>query len=105
MRAPLAYVIRKNIIVRTYGDYLKNTTDDNKSIARMLHLPPNKNRLHNEQSVKLVKECTAEYKTDNRSVHDILDQICKDIDLYPHVKKHKSKKDGRRAIYDIHLRW
>ena len=33
----------------------------------------------------------AEYEIDNRSVYDILDQICKNTDLYPYVKQHKSK--------------
>ena len=35
----------------------------------------------------------------------ILDQICKDTDLYPYVKQHKSKRDGRGAFYAIHSRW
>ena len=52
----------------------------------MLHLLPDKNKLHNEQNALSVKEHTAEYKKDNRSVYDIPDQICKDIDLYPYVK-------------------
>ena len=46
-----------------------------------------------------------EYKIDNRHVYDILDQICKDTDLYPHVKQHKSKRDGKEAFHDIHFRW
>ena len=35
--------------------------------------------------------------------HDILDHIGKDTDLYPYVKQHKSKRDGRGAFY--HSRW
>ena len=50
----------------------------------MLHLPPDKNRLHDEQSAQSVKEHTAENEIDNRNVYDILDQICKDTDLYPY---------------------
>ena len=69
-----------------YGDYPKYVTPDNEVIARMLHLPPEKNRLHNEQSAQSVKECTAVYKIDNRSVNDIFDQICKDTVLYLWVK-------------------
>ena len=42
-------------------------------IAKMLHLPPDKNRLHNEQSAQSVKEHTAEYKINNRSVYEIMD--------------------------------
>ena len=38
-------------------------------------------------------------------VYDVLDQICKDTDLYPYVKLHKSKGDGRGAFYAIHFRW
>ena len=74
-------------------------------IARMLHLPPDRNKLHDEKSAQLVKECMAEYKIENRSVNDILDQICKNTDLYPSVKQQKSKKDGRGAFYAIHSRW
>ena len=71
----------------------------------MLHLPPDKNMLNNEQSAQSVKEHTAEYMIDNRSVYDILDQICKDTDLYPFVKQHKSKRDGKGAFYAICSRW
>ena len=46
-----------------------------------------------------------EYKIGNRSVCNILDQICKDIDLHPHVKQHKSKRDGRGAFYAIYSMW
>ena len=53
----------------------------------MIHLPLGKNKLHNEKSAQSVKECMAEYKIDNRSIYDILDQICKDIDQYPYVKQ------------------
>ena len=52
IRAPLAYVIRKTIIVQVYGDYPKYATPYDKMIARMLHLPPDKNKLHNEQSAQ-----------------------------------------------------
>ena len=38
-------------------------------------------------------------------VYDILDQICKDTDLYPYVKQHKSKRDSKGAFYAIHSRW
>ena len=41
----------------------------------MSYLPPDKKRLHNEQSAQSVKEHTAEYKIDYRSVYDIFDQI------------------------------
>ena len=42
IRAPLAYVMRKSIIVQTYGKYTTDATFDNEMIARMLHLPPDK---------------------------------------------------------------
>ena len=73
--------------------------------ARMLHLPSDKNKLHNEQSAQSVMEHMAEYKIDNTNVYDIFDQINKDTDLYPYVKQHKSKREGRGAFYVIHSRW
>ena len=103
--APLAYVTRKTLIVQTYGDYLMYATHDNEMIARMLHLPSDKNKVHNKQSAQSVTQHAAEYKIDNRSVYDILDQICKDTNLYPYVKQHKSKSDGRGAYYTMQSRW
>ena len=38
IRAPLTYIIRKTIIVHTYGGYPMYVTPDNRMIARMLHL-------------------------------------------------------------------
>ena len=38
-------------------------------------------------------------------VYNVLDQICKDTDLYPYFKQQKSKRDGRGASYAIHSRW
>ena len=52
-----------------------------------------------------MQDDTAEYVIDNRMVYDILDQICKDTDLYPYIKQHKPKRDGRGAFYAIHSRW
>ena len=43
VRASLVYIIRKTIIFQTYGDYPKYATPDNEMIARMLHLPTDKN--------------------------------------------------------------
>ena len=48
--------------------------------------------MHAEQSAQSVKELTAEYKIDNKSVYDILGLICKDTNLYPDVKQHKAKQ-------------
>ena len=59
--------------------------------------------MHNEQSTQTVTEHTAENGIDNR--YDILDQICKDTELYPRVKHHESKRDGQGAYYAIYLRW
>ena len=60
MRAPLAYIIRKTIIVQTDGDYLMYATPDDEMIARMLHLPPEKNKLLGcvTQSAKEVQQST-----------------------------------------------
>ena len=60
MRAPLAYITRKTVIVQIYGDCPKYATPDDVLIARMLHLPQSKNKLHNEQSAQSVMEHTAE---------------------------------------------
>ena len=38
VRAPLAYIERKKIIVKTYNDYPMYVTSDNEMIARMLCL-------------------------------------------------------------------
>ena len=73
-------------------------------IIKMLQLLPNKNKLHNEQSAQSVTEHTAEYKIDNRSVYNILDQICKDTDMYAYAKQHKSKRNRRGTFYVIHSR-
>ena len=98
-------MIRNTITAQIYDDFPKHATHDDKMIARMLHLSPDKNKLQDEQSAPLVKGHKAEYEIDNRSLYDILDQICKDTDLYPYVKQHKSKRDSRGAFYAIHSRW
>ena len=51
-------------------------------IDRMLHPPLDKNKLLLKHNVHTVKEHMAEYKIDSRSVYVILDQICKNADLY-----------------------
>ena len=98
-------IIRKNIIVKIYGDYLKCATPDDERITRMLHLPPKKNELISEHDIQSVKMHTAEYEIETRSVYDILDQICKDTNLYLYVKEHKSKRNSRGAFYAIHSKW
>ena len=42
VKAPLAYLIRKTISIQTMGDYPTYATPDDKMIARMLHLHPDK---------------------------------------------------------------
>ena len=66
--------------------------------VRMVHLPLDKNKVHNKQSAQSVTQNTKEYKIDNRTVYNILDQIFKDMDWYPFVKQHKSKRDSRRCF-------
>ena len=51
IRAPLAYIVRKTVILNTCRNYAKCVTPD-EMIARMLHLLPDKNKLNNEQSVQ-----------------------------------------------------
>ena len=101
VRVPLAYTIRKPITVQVYGDYPKYATPYDEMVARMLHITPNKNKLHNKQSAQSVTKHTAAYKIDNRGVYDILAKIYKDTDLYPYVKQHKPKRDGRGTYYTI----
>ena len=69
-------------------------TPDNAMVARMLHLPSDKNKIYNEQSQQSVIQRMSEYEINIRTTDDILDQICEDTDLYPYVKQHKSKWDG-----------
>ena len=64
-----------------------------------------KNKVLLDSDVQSTKAHMAEYKIDSRSVYDILDQICKDSNLYPCVKQHKSKRDSQEANYAIHSRW
>ena len=87
-----------------YGDHARYATNDSKMITRMLYLSPDKNKLLVERSARSVKKYTVEYKIDNRTVYNKVDQICKQIDLYPYVKQYKSKRDSRGAFYAIHSR-
>ena len=102
---PLAYVIRKTILIQTYGEYPKYMTPDDEMIARVLHLLPDKKRTLLDSDVQSTKAHTAEYMINNKSVYDILDHICKDTDLYPYVKQHKSTRDGQGKYYAINSRW
>ena len=70
----------------------------------MLQLPSDKNKVCNEQSAQSLTQHTVEYKIDKRTVYDILHQICKNTDLYPYAKQHKSKRDSRGAYNAIHSR-
>ena len=56
MRAPLAYVIRKPIIVQAYSDYHRYMNPDNEIITRVFHLPPDKNKLLIEKKASSVKD-------------------------------------------------
>ena len=82
IRAPLAYIIRNTITVQIIGDCPTYATCDNKMIARMLDLPQDKNKLLSEGDVQRVQVCMAKYEINNRMVYDMLDQICKDADLF-----------------------
>ena len=49
-------IIRKNTIVKTYGDYLKYAIPDEEMIASISHQPQEKYKLpleHDDQSVKM----------------------------------------------------
>ena len=103
-KAPLAYIIRKTVVVQTYGPYPWYATPHDNMITKMLQLPKKQNRLcseldaNNYTGQKMV--CGIDNKTDN----DILNHICKDTDLYHHFKQ-KPRQDGRGAFYAIHARW
>ena len=78
--ADLANIIIKTILVKTYGDYPKNKTPDGEMYARMLHLPPDRKK-YGEKDTILVKKQTPEYKIINADVYHILNkffriQIC-----------------------------
>ena len=73
IRAPLAYIVRKTITVKIYGDP-KHATPDDEKITRMLHLPQEKNKLLREHEASSVNEHTAEYEINNKEVCNILDQ-------------------------------
>ena len=60
VKTPLAYIIRKTITVQTYGDYPTLATPDDEVIARMLHLPPDKKKLHLESHADRVQDYTTE---------------------------------------------
>ena len=110
VRASLADIIRKTITVQTCVDSPTYATPDDEMIVLMLHLLPDKNRLHDEQSVQSVKEHTAEYKIDNRSVYNILDQIYNDTNdknrlhdeqSVQSVKEHTAEyKIDNRSVYN-----
>ena len=55
VKAPLANIIKKTIIVQIYHNYHKYATSDDEMINRMLHLSPDKNKLNYEQSAQSVK--------------------------------------------------
>ena len=91
--------------VQTYVEYPKYTTPHYEMIARMLHWPQEKIMILLMSDAQSTKECTMKYLIDKRTDYDIFDQICKDNDMYLHVKQHKSKRDGQGAYYTIHSRW
>ena len=86
--------------------YPTHATPDGKMMATTLHLPPaKKNKLLSGKDAQTAWAHTAEYEIDSPTVWDILDQICKDTDLYMYFKQHKSNRDSRGAHHAIHSRW
>ena len=49
-KSALTYIITKTMIDQNYGCDPNYVTPDNEMIAMMLHLPIDKNRLHNKKS-------------------------------------------------------
>ena len=54
VRVSLAYINRKTKIFQNYGDYPRYVTLDDEMIAKILHLFPDMNKLHNKQSAQSV---------------------------------------------------
>ena len=97
IRAPLTYVTRKITVIQTYVDYCRYAMPDDEMIIKMLNLSADKDSPSLESQSSSIKEHTAEYKIDNRTVYDILERIC------IHMFNYKYKMDGREAFYAIHL--
>ena len=95
----------KTWIVQTCGDYPWYVTPDDEMIASMLYLPPDKNKLLLEHKTSSIMEHIAEYKIDNLTFYDVLDKNCIGTYLYPYVKHHQPKRDGRGAFYVIYSEW
>ena len=98
VRAPLAYVIKKNIQVQTYSEYPKYATPDDKMIARMWHLPHERNKILLESNIQSTKTHKAEYKIDNRTVHDILNRSARTLTCI-----HMSKSISPRGMVKGHI--
>ena len=60
VKAPLAYVIRKTVIVWTYGNYAQYVTPYDEMIARVLHLLSDRNKLLLEHDFVSFKKCIAD---------------------------------------------
>ena len=60
IQAPFSHVIRKTIIVQTYGNYSTCETPDSEMIARMLQLPIEKNEALIKTNAQTVQVCMAE---------------------------------------------
>ena len=69
----------------TFGDYSLYATPGDETMAKMLHLPSDKNKLLHKMDAQTVWEHRSEYEKNNKTVDDIVDQICKDRYLYPYV--------------------
>ena len=64
-------------------------------------LPTEQIWLYREKETSSKKQHTTACKIDNRSIYGILDQICKDTDLYQHIKQNKSRWYHRGSLYAI----
>ena len=62
---PLAYIIRKTVTVRTYGNYPWYATSDDKMMTRMFHITIEQNRHCTESMASCRKELTTLDKIDN----------------------------------------
>ena len=83
----MACVVTKTVTVKSQSVYPSHATPDDEMINRMLHLPSDKNKIYNKQSVQSVIQHKPENEIDNRTVYDILYQTCKETHLHPYVKQ------------------
>ena len=88
----LAYITKKFLKVHTYDDYPKYVTSDNEMIARILHLPPVKNKANS------VKKCMADTRWTSRQ-----SMICWIRSSWIQICIHWSKSISSKGMTEGHF--